>query len=1778
MEKATGSFFFVFLNTKKIMLHAVSFRKHDTMGRVVRRAAVTTERSGNKAVSRKCADIEAELAELKVTLAKMSDDSKSNRELRMAMDRTAGDLIDRINEIEKLHDTISSLKLQHVAAQQKALEDKNKLRGELEELSGDSDPLARIKETSMHVAFLTSELENSRLLQASHKADLARLVSEKKELTKRLLDDKLKGNQKESEAKVVLETKIAELEQKYDEERDRNTKLRLEAQIEIQNLQRQVGEKNTTIQTIENLNADLKRKKADGIRRLDDLSADFEKAERHLSNLLGELRLANELLIKDYKKELTALRKEADTSRDTATRLSSDLMSLQSQLHDAREATNLGIETEKRKVADLESRIAHLQSKIASATSDELLCTEKIGRLESEIKQLRENEAATRSALDASQSQLAAELQNCQKNIDTQVRKIAHAMQSTASAVKQAKRWKKEATKLTDSKGKLESQIATLEAKLKENANELTALRDSGSMQNQTIQQLTENEKDCTRKLEKLRDELEKSKAELLKLAAEQARLNERHALDIANLTRDVTESQASVQQAITLNQQLQSSLSKEVLEKEQALKDVIAMKGASRSESVKYRELQNAVEKTERELALATQQTNDLKREKQHLEGTNKDLQEKYVKLQGALQLSSSAKTTAVENMQEAQRKLDEVESRNKELQSLLDVCNTKATETEAALWTLRDVRSSLERELHEKNEKGRAVILTELEEVTSRLRHEEYQRTILLGRVDELQHKLVESEKLKEEYIADRDAANAKISALAKNHEELHAVKAQDIVMMKSLRNQNQRLASPVGIQRSMTPEKHTEHDQGEVSLMKTAQDAHDPEMQTNMARLRKQKLALETEVHGLIARNNKLETENATATRLLLEKITRLDAEQVSRDEAHIREVHRLKGEMEALSQQNQDDVDRLTAQAVALQQRISTLEGELRSSKKERESADAVIFDTKASLLEKILTISRLTQDLGYFTSLCFSKEPKECAEHLKRELAFLTNDNDDLAEERKDLAEQGNKLREEVTALREKGSKLEKEVKTLREARNDLEEDLNTLSEESKTLREGSNKLSDENSELHRKLDSFLSLCDENDDTLKCIGRLAHAKDALRIISSLESTGSGEKPDGKKTYSPMGIIERYCNKQKTELASVMNSELDEARSHVNALTENNDALKKDLTLSQNAKKTLETTVHKITEERDTIAKERDAFSNQLNEMRAKIQENESKIQSMVIEKRSLDVTIKDLEEANTQLSQYIQTIEQSIRANLEQAKSEVQSARAETDATIDRINLENQERVSRLETVMETKNREMRDMEIQIEQGAVKIRECEEKRENLTRSIDSLQKINTRLSLNLSRRDDASDTTLSSIIEAFVMRTIEFRTSDVPKLIDDVATYDEIHRKDILQQFRGVHKDILDAIKGLGYQEHSRLTTKLTAISNRLVDTSYTRPDMTTKSAPSGRARGSAVRSKGSLDSASTSSINSSDGVAEKKKPTQLLLSTLRSILHGIQDFSWIQNGIPAIIRLKRQVDTHDMNTKDREILARYAAYIEEPYQLTKRAMLQDVRELRAGRSVAPRVNTPKGTLEEYIQAIEVDDSSTGISDSDLAQIIQSDDKAIELMGVSRLDSLVATIRELQTTQSADKNMLARMILMTHLIHLIKNPPKDDDPGTSVTMISIKTVIQQLFTNQESDPNENESCVMLLDAIRSDIKSSDESGKTEELTELKRSILSLIDDTVPVRAHVHDNNQKSQRNRQMFENMSRDLTEIPQAGKPADQAHQRPSSTPLARKKRLTGFV
>ena len=158
------------------MLRALSLRKRDTMGRVVRRAAAT-----RSAVSGTCADIEAELAGLKVTLAKIGDDSRRSNKLRTAMDRTASDLMQRVTEIEQLHTTISNLKLQHADAQQKAIEEKDKLSAELHALSRNSESVESIQ---AKVALLTRDLEESRALQASHKADLKRLVSEKKEQTK----------------------------------------------------------------------------------------------------------------------------------------------------------------------------------------------------------------------------------------------------------------------------------------------------------------------------------------------------------------------------------------------------------------------------------------------------------------------------------------------------------------------------------------------------------------------------------------------------------------------------------------------------------------------------------------------------------------------------------------------------------------------------------------------------------------------------------------------------------------------------------------------------------------------------------------------------------------------------------------------------------------------------------------------------------------------------------------------------------------------------------------------------------------------------------------------------------------------------------------------------------------------------------------------------------------------------------------------------------------------------------------------------------------------------------------------------------------------------------------------------------------------------------------------------------------------------------------------------------------------------------------------------------
>jgi chromosome segregation ATPase len=402
------------------MLRALSLRKRDTMGRVVRRAAAT-----RSAVSGTCADIEAELAGLKVTLAKIGDDSRRSNKLRTAMDRTASDLMQRVTEIEQLHTTISNLKLQHADAQQKAIEEKDKLSAELHALSRNSESVESIQ---AKVALLTRDLEESRALQASHKADLKRLVSEKKEQTKRLLDEQRKGNQKDValfNANSALETKIADLERNLGEERDRHKNLHIQAQNELRKAmyltKRDLKFRANKIENLETAIRELKQKHTAALEENNKLNAELQALSRNLES------------VEIIKAKVARLTKELEKSRELQASHEADL----ARLISVSAATERKLrENEARAIKSTENAVKRMNKLEKEKADAETLLVKKIAQLEADQVSRDEAHKLELSALLATgstETQTIQSLREKQKNYETELTSLQDTLKNSTA-------------------------------------------------------------------------------------------------------------------------------------------------------------------------------------------------------------------------------------------------------------------------------------------------------------------------------------------------------------------------------------------------------------------------------------------------------------------------------------------------------------------------------------------------------------------------------------------------------------------------------------------------------------------------------------------------------------------------------------------------------------------------------------------------------------------------------------------------------------------------------------------------------------------------------------------------------------------------------------------------------------------------------------------------------------------------------------------------------------------------------------------------------------------------------------------------------------------------------------------------------------------------------------------------------------------------------------------------------------------------------------------------
>jgi chromosome segregation ATPase len=647
--------------------------------------------------------------------------------------------------------------------------------------------------------------------------------------------------------------------------------------------------------------------------------------------------------------------------------------------------------------------------------------------------------------------------------------------------------------------------------------------------------------------------------------------------------------------------------------------------------------------------------------------------------------------------------------------------------------------------------------------------------------------------------------------------------------------------------------------------------------------------------------------------------------------------------------------------------------------------------------------------------------------------------------------------------------------------------------------------------------------SFAELCDTDDpeELMKCTERLKETKRALLHIEGLQQVSKSSASNNPVPIER--IIEAHLEREVSASTHDIQSRLETAWN-------TNKKLQESLAV------------------KSSDVKSKDEFIHSINQQ---LVEKDLTISEMQRLQDKLTAAMSQLNERNTLLESEMSAMKETLRNGLAAAQAEAELARQQNNSKV--TSLEESNRLKDLELAvvqraLETNRKEMNKLQSDIEEKIKehgengrkiteleglkstlesKLNEHERQLDKSQSKITELEGLNSILESKLKQRDDSNDTTLASIIQLFVNRMLEFRTGTIGELIDEAGTYDEVGRTELIGKFTAVRSELEEYIDILRPQLQESIKRKLQLMSRKIVLGSFNLKPTNEANKSASKVNTNAVTKRaskantgrsapGNLDSASARSVGSNEERAGKSTTRipafGLLRDRLRAILTIIKDRSWINKRIPALIRLKRQVDEYQMSINNRELLSRFAAFTEEPDDGKRWNIGEDIRKLLEGQRASYK-DPVQGSLEEYIMGLEASEYHS-ISDADLKMIMRSDDTAIELMQSSELDSTILSISEvLEAPESLDENVLAKMILMTHLIDLIKSPPRgDDQDNTGLTIVLLKSVLL------DSDSSQNEHYKFLLDDIRQELESQD--GTDGTLAGLKKRILSLIDEHAP----------------------------------------------------------
>ncbi|KZC13260.1 CAP-Gly domain-containing linker protein 1 [Dufourea novaeangliae] len=717
----------------------------------------------------------------------------------------------KISETEKL---MSELTAQIDLNKKKDEELSNALK-KLEELS---EKLKLIEEKNVVLSNQMQEYQlkaedSFKIIQEKHKLeeDIATLMATEANSSTQLkkLNEELKVKEKElSELRSTTAAEIKELTKRYQGQIDEKSKCidevkadisqkslllsKLENDIvelklilaskdeEIRNLKEKTSElqdalmssKQTEhvleskVREFENSVADLRQEMAAAQNKISQVTAQKEKLEADIANLINSSADSSEQLMK-YNEDLRMKEKELDELKDKTFKSESTVKSLETKLSNMEQELNKvntltqeqrtelednksQLQKEKRvnsqlldKIKQFEAENSELQKIINE--NEQVKCnlnekSQEALNFANELKNSREEIRNVQQQYDALQNSHKEKMSSLQKQLDDLQAELVVSQEETKALQKvktkleadqSANRWsieeltEKLATEV-ENRTKLEFLISEKNSDLQQIQNKYLELQKTNEAlivnKETTDKDLTSNLSTMFKEIQELKEKLGDA-TEMIKVKEEALIQMKKEAEQTESQILKLTDTVASIKKEQTCNIEEMNKMQEALLRKENEVKGIIETKTS----------LADNVNALESQLKIVKEELNAKIRSLQEVEGTIKELQntkdESVMKLQNSLESEVKFRQTELENMLQ---KNSELEQKRISLESLVEKQNSDLSNKEAKIKMLTAEIKALEStqteklNTHEqtKNEEVK-LIQSKLDEISKENRH---------------------------------------------------------------------------------------------------------------------------------------------------------------------------------------------------------------------------------------------------------------------------------------------------------------------------------------------------------------------------------------------------------------------------------------------------------------------------------------------------------------------------------------------------------------------------------------------------------------------------------------------------------------------------------------------------------------------------------------------------------------------------------------------------------------------------------------------------------------------------------------------------------------------------------------------------------------------------------------------------------------------------------------------------------------------------------------------